>query len=72
MINGINALSCFDGHSGGQIALDVAGIKVNKYYASEVDPYPIAVARYNYPNMIHLGDVTVSYTHLTLPTIYSV
>ena len=57
MINGLNALSCFDGHSGGQIALDVAGIKVNKYYASEVDPYPIAVARYNYPNMIHLGDV---------------
>ena len=68
MINGINALSCFDGHSGGQIALDVAGIKVNKYYASEVDPYPIAVARYNYPNMIHLGDVRNIDTS-TLPKI---
>ena len=68
MINGINAVSCFDGHSGGQIALDVAGIKVNKYYASEVDPYPIAVARYNYPNMIHLGDVRNIDTS-TLPKI---
>ena len=46
----------------------MAGIKVNIYYASEVDPYPIAVARYNYPNMIHLGDVRNIDTS-TLPKI---
>jgi len=53
----INVLSCFDGLSGGQIALDKAGIKVNQYFASEIDKYAIAVAKYNYPNTIHLGDV---------------
>jgi len=54
---GINVLSCFDGLSGGQLALEKSGIKVNQYFASEIDKYAIAVAKYNYPNMIHLGDV---------------
>ena len=53
----INVLSCFDGLSGGQIALEKAGIKVNQYFASEIDKFAIAVAKYNYPNTIHLGDV---------------
>ena len=53
----INVLSCFDGLSGGQLALERAGIKVDKYFASEIDKFAIAVAKYNYPNMIHLGDV---------------
>ena len=53
----INVLSCFDGLSGGQLALEKAGIKVNQYFASEIDKYAIAVAKYNYPNMVHLGDV---------------
>jgi DNA-cytosine methyltransferase len=53
----INVLSCFDGLSGGQLALERAGIKVGKYFASEIDKFAIAVAKYNYPNMIHLGDV---------------
>ena len=53
----INVLSCFDGLSGGQLALEKSGIKVNQYFASEIDKYAIAVAKYNYPNMIHLGDV---------------
>jgi len=51
-------LSLFDGLSGGQIALQRAGIKVGNYYASEIDPYGIAVAKYNYINTIHVGDVT--------------
>ena len=53
----INVLSCFDGLSGGQLALEKSGIKVNQYFASEIDKYAIAVAKYNYPNTIHLGDV---------------
>ena len=51
-------LSLFDGISGGQIALERAGYKVNKYYASEVDKYAIQITQKNYPNTIQLGDVT--------------
>ena len=64
----INVLSCFDGLSGGQLALEKAGIKNNQYFASEIDKYAIAVAKYNYPNMIHLGDVKKIDTS-TLPKI---
>tara|TARA_R100000697_G_scaffold27761_2_gene36641 strand:- start:902 stop:2005 length:1104 start_codon:yes stop_codon:yes gene_type:complete len=41
----------------GQIALDKLGIPVNKYFAAEIDKYAIQVAKKNYPDMIHLGDV---------------
>lgn len=57
MEQGVNVLSLFDGMSCGQLALERAGIKVNKYYASEIDKYAIKVARANYPETIHLGDV---------------
>ena len=51
-------LSLFDGISGARVALDRAGIDVDKYYASEVDKYAIAITQHNYPDTIHLGDVT--------------
>jgi len=57
-MNGINVLSLFDGMSCGQIALERAGIKVDKYYASEIDKYAIKVTQANYPNTIQLGDIT--------------
>ena len=53
----MNVLSLFDGMSCGQIALDKLGIPVNKYFASEIDKYAIQIARKNYPDMIHVGDV---------------
>ncbi len=53
----MNVLSLFDGLSGGQIALNRAGIKYNNYYASEVDKYAIQVTQKNYPNTIQIGDV---------------
>jgi site-specific DNA-cytosine methylase len=54
----MNVLSLFDGMSCGQIALDRAGIKVGKYYASELDKYAITVTQANYPDTVQLGDVT--------------
>lgn len=54
----MNVLSLFDGISCGRVALERAGIKVNKYYASEIDKYAIQVAMKNYPNTVQLGDVT--------------
>ena len=53
----MNILSLFDGMSCGQIALGRAGIKVSKYYASEIDKYAIAVTQANYPDTIQLGSV---------------
>lgn len=53
----MNVLSLFDGMSCGRIALERAGIKVNQYYASEIDKYAIKVSKANYPDIIHIGDV---------------
>lgn len=54
----INVLSLFDGLSCAQIALQQAGIKVDKYYAAEIDKHAIEVTMANYPNTIQLGSVT--------------
>ena len=53
----MNVLSLFDGISCGQVALERAGIKVDNYFASEIDKYAIKVTQKNYPNTIQLGDV---------------
>lgn len=53
----MDVLSLFDGMSCGQIALERAGIKVDNYYASEIDKYAIKVTQENYPNTIQLGDI---------------
>ena len=53
----MNVLSLFDGISCGQIALEKAGIKVDKYFASEIKPIAIKVTQAHYPNTIQLGDV---------------
>lgn len=54
----MKVLSLFDGMSCGQIALQRAGINVDKYYASEVEKAPMAVTQYNFPDTIQIGDVT--------------
>lgn len=54
----MNVLSLFDGMSCGQIALERAGIKVDRYFASEIKSHGIEVTQHNYPNTIQLGDVT--------------
>lgn len=54
----INVLSLFDGISCGMIALERAGIKVGRYYASEIDKNSILISKKNYPQIIHIGDIT--------------
>jgi len=54
----MNVLSLFDGMSCGQLALERASVKYNNYFASEIKPIAIKVAKQNYPNTIHIGDVT--------------
>lgn len=54
----MKVLSLFDGISCGRVALERAGIPVEKYYASEIDKYAIQIAQKNYPDTIQLGDVT--------------
>lgn len=55
---GINVVGLFDGISCGRVALERANIKVNNYYASEVDRHALKVSEKNFPNNINLGDVT--------------
>ena len=55
---GLKVLSLFDGISCGQVALERAGVKVDKYYASEIKEYAMAVTQDNYPETIQMGDVT--------------
>jgi len=50
-------LSLFDGMSCGQIALIELGVKIERYYASEVDKQAIAQTQLNFPNTIQLGDI---------------
>ena len=56
---GLNVVSLFDGMACAMLALQVAGVKVNKYYASEIEKHPIAVSTHNWGNQItHMGDIT--------------
>lgn len=48
----MNVLSLFDGISCGQIALERAGIKVDNYFASEVDKYAIQVIQKHKVNLL--------------------
>lgn len=65
----MNVLSLFDGISCGRVALKRAGIKVDAYYASEIEKGSIAIAVSNYPDTIEIGDVSkVSYQDGVLHT----
>ena len=54
----MNVLSLFNGMSTGHTALDNVGIKVGKYYSSEIKPAAIKLTQHHYPDTIQLGDVT--------------
>ena len=50
-------MSLFDGSGGFPLAASLCGI--DPVYASEVEPYPIAVTKSRFPSMKHLGDVSM-------------
>ena len=54
----MKVLSLFDGISCGMVALERAGIPVERYVAYEIDKNAIKVSMHNYPQIEHCGDVT--------------
>ena len=64
----MRVLSLFDGIATGRLALEMAGVPVDLYIASEIDKDAKAVARANWPDMIHIGPVE-SVTAPDLPKI---
>jgi len=64
----MNVLSLFDGMSCGQIALERVGIKVDSYFASEIDKYAMQITKKNYPNTKHIGSV-IDIKGIDLPKI---
>lgn len=53
----MKVLSLFDGISCGMVALERAGIPVDRYVAYEIDANAIKVSNKNYPSIEHCGDV---------------
>lgn len=53
----MKVLSLFDGISCGMVALERAGIPVERYVAYEIDKYPIEISKHNYQTIEHCGDV---------------
>lgn len=53
----ITVVSLFDGISCGQLALQRAGIPVERYFASEIKPHAIKIAQKHFPQTIQMGDV---------------
>lgn len=53
----MNVLSLFDGISCGAVALERAGIEINRYEAFEIDKYATYVSRKNFPIIEHHGNV---------------
>lgn len=54
----MKVLSLFDGISCGRVALERAGIPVERYFAYEIEENAIKISKKNYPDIIHCGDVT--------------
>ena len=53
----MNVVSVFDGISCGMVALERAGIPVERYVAYEIEPNAIKISEKNYPSIEQRGDV---------------
>ena len=56
----MKVLSLFDGISCGMVALERAGITVDRYVAYEIDENAIKVSKKNFPQIEQRGDVTLA------------
>lgn len=56
----MKVLSLFDGISCGMVALERAGIPVERYVAYEIDKHAIQISKKNHPHIEHCGDVTTA------------
>lgn len=56
----MKVLSLFDGISCGRLALERAGIPVERYVAYEIEPNAVKVSKANWNDIEHCGDVTVA------------
>ena len=54
----MNVVSLFNGMNTGRQALENVGIKVTKYYSSEIKPYAIELTQHHFPDTIQVGDVS--------------
>ena len=50
-------VSLFDGISCGYMAFQKCGITIDNYYAYEIDKNAIKISNYNFPDIVHCGDV---------------
>jgi DNA (cytosine-5)-methyltransferase 3A len=64
----MNVLSLFDGISCAYIALERAKIKIDNYFASEIDPISLTISTTLFPDIIQLGDINTIDFH-KLPKI---
>lgn len=53
----MNILSLFDGMSCGYIAFKESNIPIDSYYAYEIEEDAIKTSKYNFPDIVHCGDV---------------
>ena len=53
----MNVLSLFDGMACGMLAMQAAGITVDRYVAFEIDKYAVKTSSHNFPMIEHRGDV---------------
>ena len=53
----MKVLSLFDGMACGMLAMQAAGIKVDRYVAYEIDKYAVKTSSHNFPMIEHKGDV---------------
>ena len=56
----LKVVSVFDGISCGMVALERAGIPVERYVAYEIEKNAIKISQKNYPQIEHCGDVTTA------------
>lgn len=53
----MKVLSLFDGMACGMLAMQIAGIEVERYVAYEIDKYAVQTSTHNFPMIEHRGDV---------------